>query len=224
MIWNQTTMILLIPALLLAMYAQFRVSSTFQKYLRVPSRLGYTGAEVARAILDRNGLDDVHIERVPGTLTDHYDPRTNILRLSDAVYDGRSIASTSVAAHEVGHAIQQNTGYAALKLRNFMAPTVAFASNFVMIIVLAGLFLSIPSLLNFGILLFTLIVAFQVVTLPVEFNASRRAIANLQNGLIAPEEERGARSVLSAAALTYVAGTLVALAQLIGLLAGRRRN
>ena len=217
--------LILLPALLFAMYAQLKVSSSFNKYLKVQSRSGYTGNEVARMILDRNRLHDVRIVPVAGELTDHYDPRSKVIRLSRNVYNGRSIAAVSVAAHEVGHAIQHGEGYFPLILRNNIAPIASLGSRFVWILILLGFVIS-PFLIEVGILLYIAVVLFQVVTLPVEFNASRRALIQLENGKVYRDEISSSKKVLNAAALTYVAATLVALAQLLRLLSitGRRRN
>ncbi|HSH35538.1 zinc metallopeptidase [Schnuerera sp.] len=217
--------LILLPALLFAMYAQLKVSSSFNKYLKVQSRSGYTGNEVARMILDRNRLHDVRIVPVAGELTDHYDPRSKVIRLSRNVYNGRSIAAVSVAAHEVGHAIQHGEGYFPLILRNNIAPIASLGSRFVWILILLGFVIS-PFLIEVGILLYIAVVLFQVVTLPVEFNASRRALIQLENGIVYRDEISSSKKVLNAAALTYVAATLVALAQLLRLLSitGRRRN
>ncbi|MTI47724.1 zinc metallopeptidase [Sporosalibacterium faouarense] len=209
--------IILIPAILFAMYAQAKVKGTFNKYLKVQNRSGYTGAQVARMILDKNGLHDVRIEHIRGNLTDHYDPRTRVLRLSTPVHNGRSVASAGVAAHEVGHAIQHAKGYFPLMLRNNIAPIANFGSRFVWILVFAG-FIFNSVLIQVGILLYLAVVAFQIVTLPVEFNASSRALAQLEGGIITREEIKPAKKVLSAAALTYVAATLVGIAQLIRLI------
>lgn len=220
-----TWMLFLFPALLFAMYAQLKVSTSFNRYLRVASRSGYTGSQVARTILDRNGLHDVRIEPVQGNLTDHYDPRTKVIRLSSNVYNGSSIAAISVAAHEVGHAMQHGEGYFPLILRNNVAPIANIGSRFVWILVLLGLVIE-PFLLELGIMLYLAVVLFQVITLPVEINASKRALHQLENGFIYEDEVRPSKKVLSAAALTYVAATLVAIAQLLRLMAmsNRRRD
>ncbi len=220
-----TWMLFLFPAILFAMYAQLKVSISFNRYLRVASRSGYTGKEVARTILDRNGLYDVRIEPVAGNLTDHYDPRIKVVRLSSNVYNGTSIAAISVAAHEVGHAIQHGEGYFPLILRNNIAPIAHIGSQFVWILVILGLLIE-PFLLEVGIALYLAVVLFQIITLPVEVNASRRALAQLENGFIYDDEVRSSKKVLSAAALTYVAATLVALGQLLRLMAmsNRRRD
>ncbi|MBW4828629.1 MAG: zinc metallopeptidase [Clostridiaceae bacterium] len=215
---------LLMIALIISFYAQIKVSTTFNKYLRVPSYSGYTGREVARMILDRNGLHDVSIEPIGGQLTDHYDPRTNVIRLSSNVYNGNSIASLSVAAHEVGHAIQHAEGYFPLILRNNIAPIASISARFVWILIFLGFLIS-PVLLEAGIILYLAIVLFQVVTLPVEFNASRRALYQLDSGIVTSSEIGPAKKVLSAAALTYVAATLVAIGQLLRLISlSDRRN
>ncbi len=218
-------MLFLFLALLFATYAQIKVSTSFNKYLRVASRSGYTGGEVARMILDRNGLYDVRIEPVGGQLTDHYDPRTKVIRLSRDVYNGTSIAAVSVAAHETGHAIQHGEGYFPLILRNNIAPIVSLSSRFVWIFILLGLLIE-PFLFELGVMLYLAIVLFQVITLPVEYDASKRALYQLENGIIFKDEASAAKEVLNAAALTYVAATLVAIGQLLRLLSmsNRRRD
>lgn len=216
--WGDTTYFLLIPALILSVYAQGKVSSTFNKFLKVESKKGYTGAQVARRILDENGLYNVPIQLIHGQLSDHYDPRKRILRLSDAVYSSSSVASLGVAAHEVGHAIQHATGYIPLKLRNSIVPLASFGSQVAWFLFFIGLLFSAPSLMDLGILFFSAAVLFQVITLPVELNASKRAIALLQsNGLIASDEVKPTKKVLQAAALTYVAATATAVLQLLRL-------
>ena len=220
-----SSMIILIPAIILAMYAQSKVKSTYEKYVKVKSTKGYTGEETARAILDKNGLSDVRIEHINGTLTDHYDPRTRVLRLSDMVYRGNSIASSAIAAHEVGHAIQHSKEYAPLTFRNAIVPVVSFASNLSWIFILAGLFLSFTGLIDVGIILFSGSVIFQIVTLPVEFNASSRALVELESvGVLTRDEIPYSKKVLDAAALTYVAATATAIAQLMRLLVLRGRS
>ncbi|MBZ2173928.1 zinc metallopeptidase [Schnuerera sp. xch1] len=217
--------LLLMLALILSAYAQYKVSSSFNKYLKVPSRSGYSGREVARIILDRNGLNHVKIETIGGNLTDHYDPRSEVLRLSRKVYNGSSLAAVSVAAHEVGHAIQHGEGYFPLILRNNIAPIASISSRFVWILIVLGFVIS-PFLLEVGIILYLAIVLFQVITLPVEFNASKRALLQLEeNGVVYSDEIDSSKKVLSAAALTYVAATLVSFIQLLRLLSisGRRR-
>lgn len=231
--FDWTYLVLVLPAIILAMVAQGKVSSTFNKYSRVPSRIGITGAEAARRIMEQNGIYDVSIERVSGNLTDHYDPSKKVLRLSDSVYSSSSIAAVGVAAHETGHAIQHARGYAPLSLRSLMVPLANIGSRLSMPLILLGLIFSFSSrmgdsLITLGIVLFGLSVVFTVVTLPVEFNASKRAIACLGDSRILYEDEiEGAKKVLSAAAMTYVASTAVALAnflRLIVVFGGRRRD
>ena len=219
-------MTILIFALLLSFYAQLKVSISFNKYLRVVSRSGYTGREVAKMILDRNGLYDVRIEPVQGNLTDHYDPRTKVVRLSSNVYNGNSIAAVSVAAHEVGHAMQHGEGYTPLIVRNNIAPIANIGSRFAWILILLGVAITVEPFIEVGIMLYTAVVLFQLITLPVEFNASKRALYQLENGIIHKDEVGSSRQVLSAAALTYVAATLVAIAQLLRLISisNRRRD
>ncbi|WP_129596344.1 zinc metallopeptidase [Anaerophilus nitritogenes] len=223
--YSPSGMIFLIPAMLLAFYAQMKVKSTFHRYLNVASTKAYTGAEVARMILDKNGIRHVSVESIGGFLSDHYDPRHKVLRLSPQVYNGRSIASISVAAHEVGHAIQHDRGYVPLTLRNTIAPIASFGSQFVWVLVFAGFALRIGPLIDLGILFYLAAVIFQVITLPVEFNASSRAIDELQGrGIITADEVRPSRKVLSAAALTYVAAMAVSIAQLLRLMLLRNRD
>ncbi|AOT68416.1 zinc metallopeptidase [Geosporobacter ferrireducens] len=218
-------MMFLLPAIILAMYAQAKVRNTFQKYLKVSNQKGYTGAQVARAILDRNGLRDVEVEHVGGYLSDHYDPRVKVLRLSPQVFSGTSIASISVAAHEAGHAIQHGVGYIPLTMRNTIAPIASFGSQAVWMLVFGGFILGWTGLIDLGILLYMAAVAFQIITLPVEFNASSRAIEQLEiGGFISTEEIRPSKKVLDAAALTYVAAMAVSVAQLLRLLVLRNRR
>ncbi len=218
------TMIILIPAILFTMYAQFKVSTTTSKYLRVRAHNGYTGEQVARSILDANGLYNVSVEMVRGHLTDHYDPRSNVVRLSQDIYYGTSITSISVAAHECGHAIQHAKGYAFLNFRSALVPVVNFASNISWLLIMLGFIMQGP-FLEVGILLFSASVLFQIVTLPVEFNASNRAIAQLSGmGIIDKTEIGQSRKVLTAAALTYVAAALTSVLQLVRLLAIANRD
>ncbi len=223
----------MLPAIILAVIAQGKVSSTFNKYSRVPSRIGMTGAEAARRIMELNGIYDVSIERVAGNLTDHYDPSKKVLRLSDNVYSSSSIAAIGVAAHETGHAIQHARGYAPLSLRSIMVPAVNFGSRLFLPLILLGLLFSFSSamgnsLITLGIILFGITVLFTLVTLPVEFNASKRAIACLtESRILYDDEVDGAKKVLSAAAMTYVASAAVAIAQFLRLLVlfgGRNRD
>ena len=212
------TMFLLIPAILLTIYAQYKVTSTTSRYFNVRADRGYTGEDTARRILDSNGLYDVRIEMVRGRLSDHYDPRSKVLRLSQDVYSGRSITSVAVAAHECGHAIQHAHGYAPLNLRSSLVPVVNFASNMSWIFIMLG-FVTTGPFLKIGILLFSASVLFQIVTLPVEFNASSRALTQLTSlGIVDDREVRQSRKVLQAAALTYVAAAVTAILQLLRLL------
>ncbi len=218
--------IYVLPALILAMWAQGRVSSTYSKYGNVLSMRGITGAEVARRILSLNGVIDVTVERVSGHLTDHFDPRTKVIRLSDSVYDSTSVAALGVAAHETGHALQHDQGYIPIKLRNSVLPVANIGSYAAFPLVLFGLLFQNGIMIDIGIILFSAVVAFQLVTLPVEFNASKRALNVLDNqGILEGEELTGAKKVLNAAAMTYVAASAVAIANLLRLLAlsNRRR-
>ncbi|MGN1032326.1 MAG: zinc metallopeptidase [Intestinibacter sp.] len=214
------TYIILIPAIILTMYAQFKVSSTTNKYFRVRTQRGYTGEQTAREILNANGIYDVRIEMIGGTLSDHYDPRSRVLRLSQDVYRGTSITSVAVAAHECGHAIQHARGYMPLTIRGAIVPVVNFASSASWILIFLGLFMSsFNFLLKIGILLFAATVVFQLVTLPVEFNASSRALVQIENlGIVSHDERRESRKVLNAAALTYVAAAATAVLQLLRLI------
>ncbi|MCC3865834.1 zinc metallopeptidase [Terrisporobacter petrolearius] len=212
------TMFLLIPAILLTLYAQYKVSSTTNRFFNVRGNRGYTGEDTARKILDSNGLYNVRIEMVRGRLSDHYDPRSKVLRLSQDVYSGTSITSVAVAAHECGHAIQHAHGYAPLNMRSSLVPVVNFASNMSWIFIMLG-FLTRGIFLQIGILLFSASVLFQIVTLPVEFNASSRALTQLTSlGIVDDKEVRQSRKVLQAAALTYVAAAVTAMLQLLRLL------
>lgn len=216
--WDPTMMIL-IPAVLLTAYAQIKINSTYNKYSQIPSKRGLTGADVARYILNQNGLFDVAIERVAGQLSDHYDPRSRVVRLSPDVYHGTSLAALGVAAHEVGHAVQHDTGYLPLYIRNTIIPVTQFGSYAAIPLFFIGLFMSSESLVNIGIMLFAAIVFFQMVTLPVEFNASSRAIATLGGeGILDASELAGTKKVLSAAAMTYLAAALMAVMQLLRLI------
>lgn len=211
-------LILVVPALLIALVADIMVKSAFAKYSKIPAKAGYTAREVARFILDSNGLQDVRIERVSGNLTDHYDPRSNTVRLSDSVYENTSVAALGVAAHEVGHAIQHSENYMPIKVRNALVPATQFASYAAIPLALLGLIFG-NILLKIGIILFAVTVLFQVVTLPVEFNASSRALNTLKsNGFMEQEDLAGTRKVLRAAALTYVAAALVAVMNLLRLI------
>lgn len=216
--FDMTYLVLVLPAILLGLWAQSRVQSSFRKYSQVRSRRGATADQVARTILNDNGLGHVGIERVPGNLSDHFDPRTNTVRLSESVYGSSSIAAIGVAAHEVGHAIQHATHYTPIKIRSAIIPITNIGSTLSMPLILIGLLLNSSTLAFAGILLFATVALFQLVTLPVEYNASRRAMATLDNrGLLDQEELKGTRKVLDAAALTYVAALITSLAQLLRL-------
>ncbi len=205
-----------IVPMVIGFWAQHRVKSTFAKNLQVPASHGMSGAEVARRILDSNGLQEVPIEETPGTLSDHYDPRSRSVHLSPEVFHGRSISSTAVGSHEVGHAIQHENAYAFFRFRSALFPAVSFASNIWFLFLLGGLFLQITGFVIFAIALYSIAVLFQIVTLPVEFDASNRANRQLSDlGLVPASEAGGVKSVLRAAAWTYVAGALASVAILL---------
>jgi uncharacterized protein len=230
MMWFDPYYLLIIaPGLLLAMYAQYKVKSAFARGSQIATQRGRTGRDVAQAILDAYGIRDVRIEPVQGYLSDHYDPRKKVLRLSPDVYSGRSVAAAGVAAHEVGHALQHARGYTPLAIRNAIVPVASFGSNAAFIIIVAGFLLQFQFLLVAGCALFSMVVLFQLVNLPVEFNASSRARqVLLTNGLVTQQEDREVGRVLNAAAMTYVAATLTAVLTLLyylwraGLIGGRR--
>ncbi len=224
MYWDQT-IIILIPALIFSLIAQLMVKGTFSKYSGVRNSRGYTGADAARAILDRNGLSYIRIEHINGELTDHYDPGANVIRLSDSVYNNDSVAAVGVAAHEAGHAVQYAEGYGPIKVRSAIIPITQFGSNLSTPLVIFGIIFSSNVLITAGILLFCTVVLFQAITLPVEFNASGRALKVLrEEHFLDDDEMKGAKSVLTAAALTYVAAMFSALASLARLLLIRNRN
>ena len=215
--WDPT-FILLIPAIILAAYAQFLVSSRFSQYSRVRSSFGYTGSQLARQLLDNAGLYDIKIERVQGNLTDHYDPRKRVVRLSQATHDSTSIAALGVVAHEIGHAIQDKEKYVPLVVRNSVVPVAQFGTSFSWILFIIGLLMVSPILIRAGIIVFSAFVFFTLVTLPVEFNASTRAKKLLTSmGMPAPEL-KGVSSVLGAASMTYVASSATAILQLLRML------
>ena len=219
------TMLLLLPAIIIAFWAQTKVSSTYKKYRTVRTMNGYTGENVARMMLDSAGLYDVPVVETRGELTDHYDPRSRVVRLSTDIFHGSSIAAAGVAAHEVGHAIQHQEKYKPLVLRTSMATAVNFSSQASIFIFMIGLIFSIPMLTNIGIIFFTVAVFYQIITLPVEFNASRRALKILESrNILYGNEVNGAKNVLSAAAITYVAAALMSISQLIRLIAISNRN
>ena len=226
--WGDTTLLVLIPAMIFAFWAQMRVNSTFNKYAKVPSRRGLTGAEAARLVLDANGLRHITIERIHGRLTDHFDPKAGVIRLSDATYASTSVAAIGVAAHEAGHAVQHAVGYVPIKVRAAIIPLTRFGSFLAMPLFLVGLLFGSGSYLGYGIgtifmvtgiLFFSFSTLFQLVTLPTEFNASARAMKALEDGgLLADDELPGAKATLSAAAMTYVAALASSLASLLRLI------
>jgi Zn-dependent membrane protease YugP len=208
--------ILIIVAFIFSLWAQFRVKGTFKKWAEVPIHNGLTGYEAARRMLDANGLQDIPIEPVKGSLTDHYDPIQKVVRLSEPVYYESSISAVSVACHEIGHAIQHKESYPMLVIRHRMFPVVNFASRIAPFLLIAGFLFAATNLIGLGIIFFSAAVAFQLVTLPVEFNASNRArTIMIQEGFISNDEERGVAKVLNAAALTYVAAALISILELI---------
>ncbi len=224
--YYDVTYFLVIIGAVLSMIASARVNGTFSRYSRVQGRTGMTGAQTARRILDRNGLQNVKIEHIHGNLTDHYDPRSKVLRLSDATYSAASVAAVGVAAHECGHAVQDNEGYEPLRIRSKMAPAANFGSRFGLPIFMMGLIFGMNEILmQIGIWVFLLAVLFQLVTLPVEFDASRRALAMLTDyGILGEQEAEGSRKVLKAAAMTYVAAAAAAILNLLRLVLLARRN
>ena len=233
MFFDWTYLIIVMPFILLSLWASSNVNSTFKKYASQYSMRRITGAQAAQRVLSANGVSGVRIERVGGNLTDHYDPKANVIRLSDSVYDATSTAAIGVACHEAGHAVQYAHNYAPIKLRAAIVPITNIGAKLAMPLILLGVVLAFLENFSFffvyaGIACFGLSVVFQLVTLPVEFNASRRAmVAISEAGLLTEEEQKGARKTLTAAALTYVAATAVALAQLLRLLilfGGRRRD
>lgn len=230
--FDWTYLVLVLPCLILSLWASARVNSTFRKYSNQISARRITGAQAAQRVLQSNGVTNVRIERVNGNLTDHYDPKTNIIRLSDSVYDSPSTAAIGVACHEAGHAVQYSAGYFPIRIRAAIIPVTNFGSKLAMPLILLGILFSAfgsfsNTLVYVGIACFGLSLIFQLVTLPVEFNASRRAMEAIEQGeMLTPEERKGARKTLSAAAMTYVAATAVSLAQLVRLIAifGGRRS
>lgn len=224
-----STWLILIPGILLAIYAQAKVNGAFNRYSQIRSSSGCTGASAARRMLDENGLYDVPVQPAQGRLSDHYDPRKRTLNLSKGVHDGASLAALGVAAHEVGHAVQHSRRYAPMALRQALVPAANIGSYAAWPLLIAGLLLSMPLLVDIGIAVFGIAVLFQLITLPVEYNASHRGLELLRDGGFLQEEEiAGARKVLSAAALTYLSATLMAVLQLLRLIlianGGRRRD
>lgn len=217
---------LVVPAIIISLVAQIKVKSSFSKYSKISCRL--TGAQAAERVLSANGVYDVKIEYVRGNLTDHFDPRTNVIRLSDEVYSANTISAVGVAAHEAGHAVQYAKGYAPMKLRGAIIPAANIGSRLSIPLIIMGMLFSFSALIDLGIIFFAATLLFQLITLPVEFNASSRALKAIKNNnlLTTESDYKGARSVLSAAAMTYVAAFLVSLMQLIRLIAisNRRRD
>ena len=225
--FDQYYLLLVIPALLISIWAQFKVKSTYNKYAKVAARRGFTASEVCRRILDGNGLSHVGIETVAGELSDHYDPKANVIRLSQGVANSPSVAALGIAAHEAGHAVQYARHYFPIKVRTAIIPVTQIGTSLAPILLLAGLLFSLEPLVLAGIIAFSMMLVFELVTLPVEFNASRRALSTLNEMNILDEDElKGTKKVLSAAAMTYVAALLVSLAQVLRLLLlfNRRRN
>ena len=230
--FDWTYLYIVLPCVLLSLWASSNVNSTFRRYSRQFSRRGLTGAEAARRVLSANGVTGVRIDRISGNLTDHYDPRSNVIRLSDNVYASTSVAAIGVACHEAGHAVQYARDYYPIRLRAAIIPITNFGSKIAMPLILLGILFSAfgrysYTLVYAGIACFSLSLVFQLVTLPVEFDASHRALVSIQDGnLLTDEEYRGARKTLTAAALTYVAATAVSLAQILRLLIlfGPRRD
>ena len=222
------TYILVIIGAVICMLASSNVNNTYRKYAKIRSRSGMTGAEAAARILAMSGIHDVSIQHISGDLTDHYDPSKKVLRLSDAVYDSHSVAAIGVAAHECGHAIQDNVGYAPLRLRSAFVPIANLGSKISLPLIILGFFIGLTPFIEIGIWMFVLAVLFQIITLPVEFNASSRAVQLVDSlGILRGDEGDGIRKVLGAAALTYVAAaaaSILQLARLIILFGGRRRN
>lgn len=220
-----TAYFLCILAFIFALICSLTVKTTFNKYNRIGSRRGINAAEVARMILDRNGLYNVHVERISGNLTDNYNPRTNIVSLSDSVYNSTSLAAIGVAAHECGHAVQHAQDYVPIKIRTAVFPLAQLGSSMYFIVFIVGLIFSFEPLVDAGIILFLFVVLFQLVTLPVEFNASRRALSTIRSeGILEQDEMYGARRTLTAAAMTYVASLAVSFTQLLRLLAIRNNR
>lgn len=229
MYWFDYTYLIILPAFLFGLYAQMKVSSTFSKYQSVQSSRGVTGAQAARRILDDNGLYDVAVVKISGNLTDNFNPKTRTVSLSDSVYGSTSVAAIGVAAHECGHAVQHATGYTPIKIRSALVPVTNFGSSAGFVILLVGMLFGSDAIAMLGVLLYSLMAVFQAVTLPVEFNASKRALATLEaSGMLVGEELKMSRSVLSAAAMTYVAALVSSLATILRLLlivgSSRRRD
>jgi hypothetical protein len=222
MFFNDPTFLLLIPAILLAIYAQMKVKGTYEEFSKIHSEKGLTGAELGKELLNQGGIGDVEVESISGELTDHYDPQAKKLRLSQGVYQSSSVAALGIVAHEVGHALQDSRAYAPLKIRNNLGPVASFGTTLAFPLFFIGLIAALPIFMDLGILAFSIAVVFQVVTLPVEFNASGRALQLLKEGRYLNEQELSmAKKVLGAAALTYVAATAMAILNLVRLIALR---
>lgn len=218
------SIIILIPGIIFAIWAQYYVKSTFEKYSQVASKSGMTGKSLARTLLDNAGLFDVSIESIPGNLTDHFDPRKNTVRLSAATFSKNSVAALGVVAHEIGHVIQKKEKYFPFTARSAIVPVAQFGSSFSWIIFFFGLIMASPLLINAGIWLFSAVVIFSLITLPVEFDASRRAVSLMQNQIMVSQEESAMiKKVLTAAAMTYVAATLMSILSLLRMVSISRR-
>ena len=226
--WGDWSLLVVLPALIFTLWAQSAVQSAYRQYSQVRNAHGMTGADAARRILDANGLRHIAIECIPGQMTDHYDPRAGIIRLSEGVYHNASVAAVGIAAHEAGHAVQHATDYGALKIRNAIIPVCRFGSMAAMPLFIIGLFFASDMLMTVGILAYAAVTLFQLITLPVEFNASRRAMQAIEGwGYMSQEETEGSRRVLRAAAMTYVAAlatSLLTLLRLVLLASGGRRR
>ena len=219
MLFYDPTFILLIPAVILAFWAQIKVSTTYAQYSKIKSTTNLTGSQLAMRLMEISGIYNVSIETIPGQLTDHYDPKNKVVRLSSSTHGSSSIAALGIVAHEIGHAIQDKEKYPLLAFRSVLAPVASIGSSMAWILFLIGLLFFSPVLIKFGVVLFSVAVLFTLVTLPVEFNASRRAVTLLENHIMMPHDEvQGVKKVLSAAALTYVAATSMAILQLLRML------
>ncbi|RKX37624.1 MAG: peptidase [Thermotogae bacterium] len=219
MLFYDPTFILLIPAVILAFWAQIKVSTTYAQYSKIKSTTNLTGSQLAMRLMEISGIYNVSIEAIPGQLTDHYDPKNKVVRLSSSTHGSSSIAALGIVAHEIGHAVQDKEKYPLLAFRSVLAPVASIGSSMAWILFLIGLLFFSPVLIKFGVVLFSVAVLFTLVTLPVEFNASRRAVTLLENHIMMPHDEvQGVKKVLSAAALTYVAATSMAILQLLRML------
>ncbi|MCD6103305.1 MAG: zinc metallopeptidase [Thermotogaceae bacterium] len=219
MLFYDPTFILLIPAVILAFWAQIKVSTTYAQYSKIKSTTNLTGSQLAMRLMEISGIYNVSIETIPGQLTDHYDPKNKVVRLSSSTHGSSSIAALGIVAHEIGHAVQDKEKYPLLAFRSVLAPVASIGSSMAWILFLIGLLFFSPVLIKFGVVLFSVAVLFTLVTLPVEFNASRRAVTLLENHIMMPHDEvQGVKKVLSAAALTYVAATSMAILQLLRML------